>query len=974
MRMPDNGRIDRDRPISFTFDKRRFSGFAGDTLASALLANGIRLMGRSFKYHRPRGVFSDFSAEPSALVTTGRRGGQIPNVRATMQELYEGLAARSQNRWPTLENDLMGVNDRLARFMPAGFYYKTFMWPRSFWEKLYEPAIRRAAGLGALSGKPAEDAAEKAFAHCDLLVIGAGPAGLMAALTAAKAGADVILADERPELGGALGGEAEDIAGKPALDWVAATEAALRAMPNLRIMTRTTVTGAYDTGTYAALERVSAHLAEPGDLPTECFWRIAAKQAVLAAGALERAIAFPDNDRPGVMLASAARSFLHRFGVVAGQRVAIFCNNDDGHRTARDMVNAGVPVSALIDSRADATCDLPVAFHPGGRVTATEGRIGLAGITVTSGGKSHAIPADCLAVAGGWNPSLHLTCHHGARPDWDDSLAAFVPKPGAVPGLTAAGAASGAFSTAACLASGRDAAKAAIKALGLKQPRVSLPAASDATAIPEALWRVPGKGRAWLDLQNDVTVKDVELAARENYRSVEHMKRYTTQGMSPDQGKSSNVLALAVLADVTGRTIPETGTTTFRPPFSPVAIAAMGAGGSGDGFAPQRLMTSHQATVALGAPMVEAGLWYRPAYFPRPGAATWREACDREVLMVRDSVGVADVSTLGKIDVQGPDAARFLDFLYTNRMSSLKPGRVRYGVMLREDGHIMDDGTVTCLGPEHYLLTTTTAAAGQVMVHMDFVHQGLRPGWDLRFVSVTEQWAQFAVAGPQARAVLNSLLTQPLDNAVIPYMGWCPVTVEGVSGRLFRISFSGEHGYEIAVPARFGDALFRLLLAQAGAHGGGPYGMEALNVMRLEKGFPTHAELHGRITMADMGLQRMIAPDKDCIGKTMAARPGLVADDRARMVGLRARAGQITAGGHLFAEGSDTSPANDLGYVTSAGFSPVLGASIGQGFVKGGRGRIGDTLSLRDGLRGSTVAVEVCDPVFLDPAGGRVRG
>ncbi|MFN7051125.1 MAG: 2Fe-2S iron-sulfur cluster-binding protein, partial [Gemmobacter sp.] len=746
MRIAGKGLVDTSVPLGFRFDGRDYVGHPGDTLASALLANGVRLVGRSFKYHRPRGILTAGPEEPNALVEVLEDNQQTPNVRATVQELFQGLTARSQNRFPTLGLDLLAVNDLAAPLLSAGFYYKTFMWPRRFWEGLYEPLIRRAAGLGSLSGRHDDGEYEKAFAFCDLLVIGAGPTGLAAALEAGRAGADVILADEDSRMGGRLLSETHSLDGAPGADWVAQVLAELASLPNVRLMPRTTITGAYDHGTFGALERVGLHLPARPHLPRECFWRIVAKRAILAAGALERSVAFENNDRPGIMLASAVRSYLNRYGVAPGQRVTVFCTNEDARRTARDLMAAGVKVAAIIDARphASAVEDCPV--YTGSVVTDTRGRKGLRSITVKHAGGEAVIETDCLAVSGGWNPTLHLTCHMNSRPLWNEALAAFVPSPGAVPGLQAAGAAAGIMSTAACLASGQRAAREALADLGLRAPGLRLPAAEDAPYIVTPLWQVPHpKGlwrRAWLDFANDVTVKDVNLAAQENFASVEHMKRYTTQGMAPDQGKNSNVAALAVLADATGRAIAETGTTTFRPPFSPVSIAALGAGGRGAGFAPQRFLTSDAASRERGAPMVEAGLWYRPSYFPRPGETTWQQACDREVQMVRDRVGICDVSTLGKIDVQGADAARFLDFVYTNRMSTLAPGRVRYGLMLREDGFVMDDGTCARLAEGHFVVTTTTAAAGQVMRHFDFVQQAFCAGWDLRTISVTEHWAQ----------------------------------------------------------------------------------------------------------------------------------------------------------------------------------------------------------------------------------------
>ena len=942
--------------VPFTFDGVTYRGVVGETLAAALIANGVKVVARSFKYHRPRGVMGSGSEEPNALVTIGRGVAAEPNVRATVQEVYGGLEAFSQNAWPSVKTDVMAVNDLVSPFLGAGFYYKTFMWPKAFWEKVYEPIIRRAAGLGGLSGKADPETYEKAFAFCDVLVIGAGPAGLMAALVAGEAGADVILAEEDYALGGRLLAEVEDIDGLPAMEWVASVEARLQAMPNVRVMTRTSVTGAYDQGTFGAFERV-----DRAGLKA-CFWRIVARRSVLCAGALERGIAFANNDRPGVMMAGAVRAYVNRWGVATGARVAVFGNTDDVARTARDLEAAGIEVVALIDAAV------------GERVIGTKGRHGLTSITVDRGCVVEQIEVDCLAVTGGWNPTVHLTCHMNGRPVWDDAIASFVPTPGAVPDMVTAGACHGVFHTMGCLLDGAQIAEAVVKTLGLKAKPVVLPDADATPYVITPVWSVAGKGRKWIDYQNDVHVKDIELAARENFRSVEHMKRYTTQGMAPDQGKSSNVVALAVLADVTGRGIPETGTTTFRPPFVPVPIAAMGAGGAGMGFAPQRFATSHDATVAAGAPMIEAGLWYRPSYFPNEGEKNWRQSCDREVNMVREAVGVVDVSTLGKIDIQGPDAAALLDFVYSNTFSTLKVGRARYGLMLREDGHVLDDGTTARLGENHYVMTTTTAASGLVMRHLEFVLQVLRPDLDARVISVTEQWAQFGVAGPKSRELLNGLLDQGIDE--LPFMGCADVTVGGVRARLFRISFSGEMAFELAVPARFGADLYGALVDRAAVLGGGPYGMEALNVLRIEKGFITHAEIHGRVTAFDIGMDRMVSLKKDCVGQAMSRRTGLLYGDRAQLVGLKpvGDVKQLSAGAHLFESDAEPVRVNGQGYITSVGFSPTMGSMLALGFLDRGRARHGEVIRMVDHMRGLDAQVEVGDPVFFDPEGGRVRG
>lgn len=968
MRSADLGLIDRSKPISFTFDGKVYRGFKGDTVASALLANGVKVVGRSFKYHRPRGVLTAGSEEPNALIEVLGATNHTPNVRATSQEIFEGLKVRSQNRWPSLRFDLLSVNDLAAPFLGAGFYYKTFMWPRKFWESFYEPIIRRAAGLGSLSGKHDEGHYEKAYAFCDVLVVGSGPAGLMAALTAAKAGADVILCEEDAHFGGRILAEASDLR-----DWCAATVTELAAMTNVRLMSRCTVTGAYDGGGYSALERVGLHRAPRADLPRECFWRITAAKTILAAGALERQIAFVNNDRPGIMLASAVQSYLNKYGVMVGQRVVLLANNDGARDVARQLMAAGVKVEAILDTRDDASVveDCPVYLRS--VITNTQGRHGLRRIMGTHMQGDFALDCDVLSVSGGWNPMVHLTCHMNGRPRWEAKIASFVPMQNAVPNLVAVGACNGAFDTKTCLEQGANAALDALAELGRKPVKSTPPAAEAVPYMITPIWQMGGAGRAWLDFANDVTTKDVAMSAQEGFTSVEHMKRYTTQGMAPDQGKNSNIGALAVLADATGRGIPETGTTTYRPPFVPTSIAAMGAGGRAEGFAPQRFTTSDKVSRDLRAPMIEAGLWYRPSYFPKPDETTWRQSCDREIGYVRGSVGVTDVSTLGKIDIQGKDTARFLDMVYTNTFSTLGVGRVRYGLMLREDGFVFDDGTCARLGVDHYLMTTTTAAAGLVMRHLEFIHQTHCATWDLRMISVTESWAQFAVAGPKSKALVNSLLDRPMGD--FPFMAVGEVTIGRVPARLFRISFSGEEGYEIAVPTRYGEALFRDLVSRAELMGGGPYGMEALNVLRIEKGFITHAEIHGRVTAGDIGMAGMVSAKKDCIGKLAATREGMIDPAREQLVGIRPLQGEeITSGAHLFIPGQDLTRVNTQGYLTSVGYSPMYRTYLGLGFAANGRARIGQRIRVIDRLRGIDVLAEICDPVFFDKAGEKMRG
>jgi sarcosine oxidase subunit alpha len=968
------GQIDRSTEITFTFNGKAMRGYPGDTLASALLANGQRLVGRSFKYHRPRGIFTAGSEEPNALVELRRAAAQEPNTRATTAELFDGLDARSQNHRGPLGFDLMAVTDLLSPFLAAGFYYKTFMWPHAFWEKLYEPAIRAAAGLGRLSGEDDPDIYDKGYLHCDLLVIGAGPAGLMAALTAARAGARVILADEDFTLGGRLNAETLAVDDRAGADWAAETVAELATMSNVRLMPRTTVYGAYDHGVYGALERCTDHLAGSGGKPRQVLWRVYSRRAVLATGATERPIAFGNNDRPGVMLAGAVRAYANRWGVAPGRRVAVFTNNDDGWRTAADMIAKGVEVPAVIDSRDRAApMDLPGIRHVrGGAVADTQGRKGLRRITLTDGQR---IDVDCLAVSGGWNPNVHLTCHQRGRPEWRDDLSAFVPGRDLPPGMVVAGAANGALTLGAALRAGRDAAQS----IGYAD-NAPLPEAEDEPHACAPMWHVKdSRARAWLDLQNDVTVKDVKQAHQEGFRAVEHLKRYTTLGMATDQGKTANIPALAIMAECTGKTIPETGTTMFRPPYTPVPIGALAGRARGRDLRPDPQTPSHNRAQAHRAPVVEVGNWLRAQWFARPGEAGWRDSVDREVHTTRSSVGICDVTTLGKIDVQGRDAGEFLNRVYANGFAKLAVGRVRYGLMLREDGVAQDDGTTARLSEHHYVMTTTTANAVTVFRRMEFARQCLWPDLDVHLISTTDGWAQFAVAGPRSRDLLRKVVDadHDLSNEGFPFMACGEVTVcGGTPARLFRISFSGEMAFEIAVPARYGNAMMGVLMEAGREFDACPYGTEALGVMRIEKGHAAGNELNGQTRAHNLGMGRMVSQKKDCIGNVLSQRPEMIREDAVRMVGFRPvdpDAGLI-AGAHFLDNGTEATMENDQGWMSSIAYSPTLGHAIGLGFLARGHTRMGETLRAVSPIHDTETEVEVVSPHFVDPEGERLRG
>ncbi len=973
----DGGQINRDKLLNFRFDGKAYQGYEGDTLASALLANNVRLMGRSFKYHRPRGPLTAGSEEPNAIVELRGGARQEPNTRATTAELYNGLLAKSQNRWPSLAFDAMSINDRFSNFLTAGFYYKTFMWPAAFWEKIYEPIIRKAAGLGSLSMKDDPDTYDKGFRHCDLLIIGAGPAGLAAALTAGRAGKQVILADEDFRMGGRLNSETLTIDDAHGADWAAQTVAELGTINNVRLMPRTTIIGAFDHGIYGAVERVSDHVhtPDPGK-PRQTLWRIYAPKTLLCAGATERPIAFENNDRPGIMLASALRSYANRWAATPAQRIAVFTNNDDGHRTAHDLQAKGIKIAAVVDTRPDAPLAEEYEVLRGAQVEDTKGRLGLTFAEIRQAdGTSRTIECGALGVSGGWNPNVHLTCHQRGRPTWNEDLAAFVPGGTLPPGMSVAGAALGLFSTHDALKSGAAEAK---KALGIKGRAASVPKAEDAPVKQTPFWYVEGCSRAWLDQQNDVTVKDVKLSHQEGFRSVEHLKRYTTLGMATDQGKTSNMGGLAIMAELAGKTIPEVGTTIFRPPYTPTAIGAFAGRIRGMEFHPTRLTPSHYWAKERGAVFVEVGNWLRAQWFPIEGETHWRESVDREVTATRASVGVCDCTTLGKIDVQGADAAAFLNKVYCNGFAKLAVGKTRYGLMLREDGIAMDDGTAGRLAEDHFVVTTTTANAAKVYQHMEFVRQCLFPDMDVQLISTTEAWAQYAVAGPNSRKLLQKIVDAEHDisNEAFPFMACANITVcGGLRARLFRISFSGELAFEIAVPSRYGDALMRKLMSEGEEFDVTPYGTEALGVMRIEKGHAAGNELNGTTTALNLGMGRMVSKAKDSIGSKLSERPGLNEEDALVQVGVKPVDGsqKITAGGHLMAQTGPVDAAHDQGYVTSAAYSPSLRSMIGLGFLKNGADRIGERMRLVSPVTQLTVEVEIASAHFVDPEGERVR-
>ena len=997
-RIPDGGLIDRSQPLSFRFDGKAYQGYTGDTLASALLANGVRLFGRSFKYHRRRGVMGLGFEEPNALVTMRPEPRAEPNVRATQAELYDGLHAESQNRWPTLEMDVGAINDLASRLLPAGFYYKTFMWPGSWW-MFYEGFIRRAAGLGRPSRWPDPDVYAKRFAHCDVLVVGAGPAGIAAARSAAAAGAQVMLVEDDFNVGGTLLGQPAEIDGQAGTHWAESAVDELKAQDNVRVLKRAVAFGYYDQNLVAVHERVWDHVPVPPDhQPRQRLWWIRARRVVLASGSVERPLVFANNDLPGVMLASAAQGYANRYAVRCGDDAVLFANNDQAYASAGDLHRAGVRIQAVVDPRPEGASDavrqlLPhgVEILAGQVVSRAIGRGSLRAVAVSTynpdeevvSAAERIIECDLLCMSGGYNPSVHLFSQSQGKLRYDPGIATFVPHE-AVQKQYSAGAANGTFDLGDALAAGNQAGiDAAAAATGKRRKNVSTPEVTSESPSQEALlplWSIPlatgRRGKRFVDFQNDVTAEDVGLAAREGYLSVEHLKRYTTLGMGTDQGRTSNVNGLAIMGNLTGRTIPEVGTTTFRPPFAPITLGALAGKDVGEHFAPVRRTPLHAWHAKAGAPFVTVGSWMRPQCYPRLGE-NLADAINREAVGVRTGVGMVDVSTLGKIEVRGRDAAEFLERVYINRWTTLKVGRVRYGFMLREDGFVMDDGTTTRIGENEFYMTTTTGGAGPVMAHLERYAQTVWPELHVHLTSVSDQWAGFALAGPKAREVLQSAC-QGIDasNEGLPFMAYAEATVAGMPVRIFRMTFSGELAYEVHTGADHALPVWEAFMQAGQPLGIFPYGTEAMSVLRIEKGHGVAAELDGTTVPSDFGVDSMYARKRsDFIGRRSLERAGLDGSvPRRQLVGLTSVSGEhIPRGAQLITNPTKPKPIKMHGHVTSTTYSPNLGKEIALALLENPDQWKGKTLYAASPVADAFVPVRVGHPVFVDPTGERAR-
>lgn len=1000
-RLPEGGLIDRSRTLRFSFNGSGLEGHPGDTLASALLANDVLLVGRSFKYHRPRGIFTAGVEEPNALVSVGKDGRAEPNTRATLVELHEGLRAESQGGWPTVNNDLLSLVSLFSGLLPAGFYYKTFMWPPSLWMN-YERVIRMAASPARPPEHPDPDRYTHRHAHCDVLVVGAGPAGLTAALVAAGSGARVILADDQPRAGGSLLHDPEAAVGSSAgAEWAEEASAKLGEMAGVTRLQRTTVVGHYDHNYLTAVETVGEHTGQGADAPRMRMWRIRARQVVIAAGAIERPLLFANNDLPGVMMADSLEKYINRYAVLPGRRIVLYTNNDGGYRCAVSAAKAGAQVT-VVDPRAQPgkggwparAREASLDIRTSSMLVSAEGRLRVRRANIAPLADRSAVPpevgdatqttCDLVAVSGGWTPTVHLYSQSGGRLRFDDALGAFVPRtPSPVSPARCAGAAEGALRLEDCLAGGAAAGEEAARAAGFKCSRGDLPKAEEPGGEAEPALHIPAakqvrnRQKVFVDLMNDVTDEDIRLADREGFGSVEHMKRYTAAGFGTDQGKTGNVNALTTLAAAQGVAPAEVGHTTFRPNYVPVPFGLIAGKRTGATYMQRRKTPMHAWHDANGAVYEHVGDWLRPRYFTRTGEAM-DEAVRRECVAVREAVGMLDASTLGKIDIQGPDAAAFLDMVYTNTFSTLKQDRGRYGLMLDENGMIFDDGVTFRLGENHFHMTTTTGGAARVM---SWLEEWLQTEWpDMRVwcTSVTEQWSVIALAGPMSRHLLGEVTDQQLDSESFPFMSRRDCLVAGVPARIFRISFTGEVAFEINVPASHALHVWERLVDVGGAHGLTPYGTEAMHVLRAEKGYIIAGQdTDGTLTPHDMGLGWLVSKSKgDFLGKRSLARSDTSRDGRRQMVGLLTDDPQkvIPEGAHLVEEASPSIPARMLGNVTSSYMSPTLGHSIALAMVKGGRGRIGDRIHASDGTGGETIPARITEPVFHDPKGEKTRG
>ena len=992
-RLKDEGLIDRSKKISFKFNGKKYFGYEGDTLASALIANGVHLVGRSFKYHRPRGFYGAGVDDPYALVQLIRNNETIPNIKATEQELFEGLEAKSVNCWPNVNFDIGGINNFLRIFLPAGFYYKTFMWPKSFWYRIYEPFIRKAAGFGVVTHEHDKERYEHKYEYCDLLVTGSGPSGLASAYSAAKNGAKVILAEDKPRFGGSLLTSEVTIGNQTGKEWADKIVTELKEMPNVVVKNRAQVFGYYDHNMLVMSERISEHMPKTEKfMPKQKLWYIRAKEVVISSGSIERPIVFGNNDTPGILLSSAAKEYMKVYGVLVGKKPLIFTNSDSAYETAIEFKKNGInPI--VLDSRKELNSDLiteaknlgidikfeHVVVNANGYRKVKSADIAKISEDKTNLGKIENIACDCICVSGFWTPTIHLASQSGGKTKFNEDIDAFIPSQ-SKQNETTVGSANGIFNLNDTLKNSFEAGYELSKKITSKENKLSVPAVVEKkNSKHDKFWCVPlpkgKKYKRFLDFQNDVAVSDIELALREGYRSIEHVKRYTTLGMATDQGKTSNLNGLQLVSNIENKVVPEVGHTTFRPPYTPVSIGAIVGREVGKHSKPTRKSPMHSWHEKNNAVFVDAGLWLRPRYYKK-GNETLFDASKREAENVRKNVGVCDVTTLGKIDVKGPDAAEFLNRVYTNAWLKLPVGKARYGVMLREDGIVMDDGTTTRVSENHYHMTTTTAQAANVLSHLEYYLQIVWPELNVNVVSTTEQWAGAAIAGPKSRDLLQKLFPETdCSNEGLPFMGFIETKLFGVYARIFRISFSGELAYEVNVESDNGNFMWEKIIELGEEFKIQPYGTEALSTLRIEMGHVAGSELDGRTTPFDNSLEGLLSKKKDFIGKRSLQKEAFISPDREKIVGVVPldKKTSIPEGSYIVRDANAKLPNPKLGHVSASCWSVEYNNPFSLAIIKDGKNMIGQKLFALSPLKKKSIPVEIVSSHYVDPKGERVR-
>ena len=992
-RLNKEGLINRNKKISFTFNGKKLFGYEGDTIASALIANGIHLVGRSFKYHRPRGFFGAGVEEPNAKLQVEFNGHSEPNVNATEMELVEGLSATSQNCWPSVNFDIGAINNFLKMFFPAGFYYKTFMWPKSFWYKIYEPFIRKAAGLGVASIEKDKERYEHKFEYCDLLVTGSGPSGLASAYAAAKNGAKVILAEDKPRFGGTLLTDDVSIDNLSGKDWAEKIITELKSMPNVTVKNRSQVFGYYDHNMLVMFERVSDHLEKKSKFtPRQRLWYIRAKETILSTGSIERPIVFGNNDTPGIFLSAAAKEYMKVYGVLVGKKPLIFTNNDSAYETALEFKKNNVePI--ILDTREEHSSELideakskgiDIRFSHGvivanGYKKVKSAKIGKLNKDKNSFEKIETVDCDCICVSGFWTPSVHLASQSGNKLKYEEKIDAFIPDK-KKQHETSVGAANGSFTLEESLKNGFENGSNLSAKITDTKTEIAIPNVNEKKyGTHDKFWCMPlpknENPKRFVDFQNDVSVSDIEIALREGYRSIEHVKRYTTLGMATDQGRTSNLNGLQLVSNIENKIVPEVGHTTFRPPFTPITIGTIVGREVGMEYMPTRKTPMHEWHEKNNAVFVDAGAWKRPRYY-KQGNETLFEASKREAKNVRENVGICDVTTLGKIDIKGPDAAEFLNRVYTNAWMKLPVGKARYGLMLREDGIVMDDGTTTRISENHYHMTTTTAQAANVLSHLEYYLQIVWPELNVNVVSTTEQWAGAAIAGPKSRDMLSKLYPDlDVSNEALPFMGYKEAEFFGVPSRIFRISFSGELAYEINVKSDHGMFMWEKMMEVGKEFGNQPYGTEALSTLRIEMGHVAGPELDGRTIPSDVSLNGLVSKKKDFIGKNSLGREAFNVESRQKIVGLIPidRKSSIPEGSHIVQDQNAKLPNPKLGHVSSSCWSVENNNPFSLAIMKDGKNMIGKKFFAVSPLKNKSIEVEVISSHYVDPEGKRVR-